>query len=161
MRIIVLCLVSMLVITQFVACKKKEIDQAKLDDDALIEYMSANQIIGATKTSTGLYYVVDSLGDPSNRIVISPNARVAATYTGKFMSNVQLDAGTNVGFYISSVIKGWQEGLAFIGKNGRIRLMIPSALAYGKYGLKDSQGNILVPANSPLFFKIELLNIAN
>jgi len=53
-------------------------------------------------------------------------------------------------FSLAGVIKGWQEGIPKIGKNGKIKLMIPSALGYGA----SEFGSI--PANSVLIFDIEL-----
>ena len=41
-------------------------------------------------------------------------------------------------------------------KNEKIRVWIPASLAYGAQDQKDQQGNVVIPANSPLMFDIEL-----
>ncbi|HBC82092.1 MAG TPA: FKBP-type peptidyl-prolyl cis-trans isomerase FkpA, partial [Escherichia sp.] len=51
------------------------------------------------------------------------------------------------------VIPGWTEGLKNIKKGGKIKLVIPPALAYGKTGVPG------IPANSTLVFDVELLDI--
>lgn len=51
------------------------------------------------------------------------------------------------------VIKGWIEGLQFVGEGGMIELEIPPELGYGQGG----QGKI--KANSTLHFEIEILKV--
>ncbi|RRA44251.1 FKBP-type peptidyl-prolyl cis-trans isomerase, partial [Cronobacter sakazakii] len=48
---------------------------------------------------------------------------------------------------------GWTEGLKNIKKGGKIKLVIPPELAYGKNGVPG------IPANSTLVFDVELLDI--
>ena len=51
------------------------------------------------------------------------------------------------------MIPGWTEGLKHIKKGGKIKLVIPPALAYGKTGVPG------IPANSTLVFDVELLDV--
>lgn len=51
------------------------------------------------------------------------------------------------------VIKGWEEGLVGMKKGGKRLLTIPPELAYGDREIGD------IPANSTLYFEIELLEI--
>ncbi|MEN9448088.1 MAG: hypothetical protein RJA25_1378, partial [Bacteroidota bacterium] len=44
----------------------------------------------------------------------------------------------------------WQEGIPLIGKGGKIKLLIPSALGYG------TTAHGAIPANSILIFDIQL-----
>ena len=57
-------------------------------------------------------------------------------------------------FAVNRVIKGWTEGLKLVGEGGKIRLWIPSELAYGRRG----QGGA-IQANEPLEFEIDLIEI--
>jgi FKBP-type peptidyl-prolyl cis-trans isomerase FkpA len=56
-------------------------------------------------------------------------------------------------FPLNRLIRGWQQGLVFCRKGGRIRLIIPSAYGYGIRNLG------IIPPNSPLIFDVEVLDI--
>lgn len=56
---------------------------------------------------------------------------------------------------LNQLIPGWQQGLPKIKEGGRIRLIIPSSLAYGC----NPNGGVL--ANQPLYFNIELVKVGN
>ena len=62
-------------------------------------------------------------------------------------------SGTPVSFFLSQVIKGWQEGIPLIKKGGKATLLIPSSLGYGSH----SAGSI--PANSVTIFEVELVDV--
>lgn len=55
---------------------------------------------------------------------------------------------------INQVIKGWDMGLQYMRKGGKIKLLIPSKLAYGKEGYKT-----IVPPNSDLILDIEMVDL--
>jgi FKBP-type peptidyl-prolyl cis-trans isomerase len=79
---------------------------------------------------------------------------VSTVYTGKLLNNTQFDASANpVSFLLSGVIKGWQIGIPLIKKGGRIKLVIPSSLAYG------CNGSGSIPPNSPLYFEVTLTDV--
>ena len=63
------------------------------------------------------------------------------------------DADEPVSFALNRVIKGWGEGLKYVGKGGKITLWIPAELAYGEH----APGNIGV--NQALRFDVELIDI--
>jgi FKBP-type peptidyl-prolyl cis-trans isomerase len=52
------------------------------------------------------------------------------------------------------VIDGWKIGLPLIKKGGRIKLIIPSALAYSCTGAGTS-----IPPNTPLYFDVTLNDV--
>ena len=52
------------------------------------------------------------------------------------------------------MIKGWTEGLQLVKKGGKIKLVIPSELAYGDRGTPPK-----IPGGSTLVFDVELLDI--
>lgn len=54
-----------------------------------------------------------------------------------------------------TVIQGWEKGLVGMKVGGKRRLAIPAAMGYGKNKMGD------IPANSDLYFDVELLRIDN
>ncbi|MCL2332019.1 MAG: FKBP-type peptidyl-prolyl cis-trans isomerase [Actinomycetia bacterium] len=68
-----------------------------------------------------------------------------------------LDSGQPVSLQLneSNVIKGWVQGIPGMKIGGTRTLIIPPALGYGD----QEVGNGQIPANSTLFFEVELLSI--
>lgn len=60
---------------------------------------------------------------------------------------------------IGEVMKGWDEGVPYLGKGGKAVLYIPSELGYGKKGSKDyyDETKYTVPPNADLIFEIEVV----
>jgi FKBP-type peptidyl-prolyl cis-trans isomerase FkpA len=78
-------------------------------------------------------------------------------YKGTLIDGKEFDnsytRGEPLSFRLDGVIPGWTEGLKNIKKGGKIKLVIPPDLAYGKTGVPG------IPANSTLVFDVELLDI--
>lgn len=105
-----------------------------------------------------LYYIVDSGG--VERPTIS--SRVTANYTG-FFTNGNIFDGTTAAsgpatFPLANVIEGWQLGVPLIGEGGKIRLLLPSNLAYGTNGNCDRFGRCSICPDTDLVFDIELVS---
>lgn len=71
-----------------------------------------------------------------------------------------LELYEQVDYVLNDVIKGWTEGLKYVGKGGKITLWMPAKLAYGESGA----GNTPTPyngvgPNQALRFDIELLDV--
>ena len=78
---------------------------------------------------------------------------ITVDYTGALASTgivfeSSLDAGTPATFPLSGVIPGWTQGVPGTKVGGTVRLLIPSALAYG------SRASDKIPADSDLVFDI-------
>ncbi len=88
-----------------------------------------------------------------------PTQTVKVNYTGKLINGTVFDSsathGGPVQLALDQVIPGWAEGIQKINKGGKIRLYVPSSLAYG------DQGNQAVPPAATLIFEVELLDITN
>ena len=52
------------------------------------------------------------------------------------------------------MIKGWTEGMQYIGEGGEIQLWIPAELAYGDRNVGSDIG-----PNEALTFKVELISV--
>jgi FKBP-type peptidyl-prolyl cis-trans isomerase len=82
---------------------------------------------------------------------------VKVHYTGTLIDGTVFDSSVQrnepAEFQLDQVIPGWTEGLQKLNKGGKIKLYVPSQLAYGD----DARGNI--PPSATLIFDIDLLDI--
>jgi len=135
------------------ACKKDDpaktpAEQAAADDAQIQAYISANNIT-ATKDPSGLYYQIIT---PGTGAYPTASSVYTVNYKGEFITGGTFDSGTFPDFTLNRVIQGWQIGLPKINQGGRIKLIIPSALAYGPSGSGP------IPANAVLVFTVDLLS---
>lgn len=130
------------------ACQPKTVVS---EDAAMLSFAVANGIT-ATRHSTGMYYQVVN---PGSGVSPNINSTLSVRYTGTLMDGTVFDSQTvnPVGFQLNQVITGWQVGLPLIQKGGVIRLIIPSSMGYG------CQANGPIPANSILYFEVELVDV--
>jgi len=113
-------------------------------------YCSANGIT-PTEHSSGLFYEIITAGSGTTP---KDTSIVSVVYTGKYLSGGVFDGSANpITFRLNGVIDGWKLGIPLISKGGRIKLIIPSALAYSCTG----KGSI--PPNTPLFFDLTLSDV--
>lgn len=153
-KILSVSLVSFL----FAACLKtsnsapacKDADPAA-EATTIKNYCIANGI-NYTVDSSGIYYQVI---DPGTAPQPNSSSVITTTYVGKFLNGNVLDSNLH-GYTVNlnQLIPAWQIGLRKIGKGGRIKMVAPSSLCYGCYGVPPR-----VPANSILYFDITLLNV--
>lgn len=109
---------------------------------------------GVKTSSTGLLYKVDKEGTGD---APKDSDTVVVNYKGTLIDGKEFDnsytRGEPLSFRLDGVIPGWTEGLKNIKKGGKIKMVIPPELAYGKTGVPG------IPANSTLVFEVELLDI--
>lgn len=80
-------------------------------------------------------------------------------YTGTFLDgrkfDSSLDAGKPFSFVVGAgqVIKGWDIGVRGMKVGEKVKLLIPSEMAYGDRGVGP------IPPNTPLAFEVELLDV--
>ncbi len=153
-KILVLSLASLL----FFACvKTNNSTPACTDVDPSAEatvmrnYCLSNSI-NYTIDSSGIFYQVLDAGLTPRP---TANSLVTTTYVGKFLNGNVLDSNLQ-GYTINlnQLIPAWQIALQKIGKGGHIKVVAPSSLCYGCYGVPPR-----VPSNSILYFDITLLNV--
>ena len=105
-----------------------------------------NNGITYTIHPSGILYQITTPGDTTKPDLCTS---LTMTYTGKLMTGIQFDKGT-ITYPLKDLIVGWQIAVPLIGKGGKIKMVIPSSLAYGP----NANGSI--PANSPLYFEMSI-----
>jgi FKBP-type peptidyl-prolyl cis-trans isomerase FkpA len=143
----------LLIVGVFSACKKDKYDadkQAETDDALIVDFIAKNSIV-AVKHSSGIYYQIINPG--SGNVNYTSNTSVSVTYEGRLLNGHVFDKSASTAtFALGGLIQGWQIGIPLIQKGGRIRLIVPSTLAYKN----EARGSI--PANAVLDFTIDLFN---
>ena len=149
MKNILAVIVCLIVVS---SCKVTTVNQPELDDQLIQGYLFANNL-NATKTASGLYYIMTVEGTG-----VSPttSSTVEVKYTGYLLDDTVFDqtaTGKTFTSSLSGLITGWQIGIPLMKKGGKAMLFIPSALGYGIRGIGP------IPANSVLVFEIELIDV--
>lgn len=133
--------------------QQKALNQAKMDEKAIVEYLVANNM-EAERTNSGLYYKVIDPGNADKKP--SKVSQVSVQYVGKLLNGTTFDRSPtdeNISFPLNKVILGWQEGIPKVGEGGEIKLIIPSRLGYGQAKVGR------IPSNSVLIFDVKLLEV--
>ncbi len=129
----------------------KSAEQAETDDSIIVEYLSDNSLT-ATKTSSGLYYLIETEGTGVHPDLTST---ITIDYHGYLTNGETFDQTDSLGatFALSQLIEGWKEGIPYFKEGGSGKLFIPSALGYGNQAVGS------IPRNSVLIFDIRLINV--
>lgn len=141
----------LILITLFVSCSSDDNINYDVKNEAdIVKYITDNDLT-ATKTSSGLHYVVNNEGSGARPTVTS---NVKVTYKGYFIDGETFDENTTgIEFNLQQVIRGWTEGITYFKEGGSGILLIPSKLGYGS---KSRPG---IPGGSVLIFDINLLEV--
>ncbi|MBY0245378.1 MAG: FKBP-type peptidyl-prolyl cis-trans isomerase [Sphingobacteriaceae bacterium] len=129
--------------------------QWELDDVRILAFLKKNNIT-ATKHSSRVYYQVIKEGTGSD--VIDLNSTLVLNYTGRLLNGTTFDSSNSGTFSstLTTLIRGWQKVVPLFKKGAKIRIFIPSDLAYGTTGSGST-----IPQNSVLDFDIEIVNVTN
>ena len=117
------------------------------------DYLKKNK--KAKKTASGLVYEILKEGKGK-----SPKATdtVEVHYHGTLTNGEVFDSSVvrnkKIKFPLNRVIKGWTEGLQLVKEGGKIKLTIPSDLAYGSAGSPPK-----IPGGATLVFEVELFKV--
>lgn len=140
--------------------QKKAAAQGGIDDKLIQDYLAKNKI-KATKTASGLYYVITSPGTGEQ---IKSGQEAQVMYAGKLLNGKVFDANMGpeakrseplpVPVGQGRVIRGWDEGLQLLKKGSKATFYIPSPLAYGQQAMGAD-----IPANSVLVFDVEIKDV--
>lgn len=124
----------------------------------------------ASKTESGLYYVIEQEGTGE---ATTPGTTMYVNYAGYLLDGTLFDTSmpeiakannifdaersyealpVNVG--MGQVIPGWDEGLMLLKKGSKGKFIIPSPLGYGENG-----AGAMIPPNSILIFDVEVTDV--
>jgi FKBP-type peptidyl-prolyl cis-trans isomerase FkpA len=120
------------------------------NDVEILKYIADNQL-NATKTASGLYYVID---EPGTGKQPTSTSNVTVAYKGYYTDKKVFDqSATGVTLDLQRVIKGWTEGIPYFKEGGSGKLLIPANLGYGSYD------NSSIPGGSVLIFDVKLISV--
>jgi FKBP-type peptidyl-prolyl cis-trans isomerase FkpA len=129
--------------------------QWQLDDRLITQFIAKNSLT-MQKDPSRVYYAVSTPGTGTD--AITESSTITAKYTGRYLDGTVFDSSTD-GTYVSllgSLIPGWVKTIpGRITSGGKIRLIIPSDLAYGG---NTSTG---IVGNACLDFDIEITAVTN
>ena len=102
---------------------------------------------GVQTTESGLQYKLINAGADYK---VQPQDTVWVDYKGTLIDGSVFDQNDSTMFVANRVIKGWTEGLGYLGEGGEATFYIPAELAYG------SRGNRGIAPNSTLIFDVKV-----
>ena len=139
----------------------------KEDDKTIADYIAKNKVT-AVKNAKGVYIETLQAGTGA---VLDTNSFVKVMYKGStfdghmFDTNMDTSKGhtdpltvnlTNDKSLGNGVIPGFENAMYGLQRGSRVKIYIPSGLAYGARA-----GGSDIPANSNLIFEIEVLDVMN
>lgn len=127
------------------------VEFSAINDAQIVKYIADNQL-NATKTESGLYYVIDEAGTGKQP---TSTSNVTVAYKGYFTNKTVFDPGSTTGISLNlqQVIKGWTEGIPYFKEGGSGKLLIPATLGYGSYNYSS------IPGGSVLIFDVKLISV--
>lgn len=121
---------------------QKAAEQTANEEKQIQDYLTKNNI-KASKTASGLYYVINEPGAGAN---VAAGQVVSMKYTGKTLDGRAFDSNidTSIGHHGTDpltfavgqhqMIAGFDEGAALLKKGSKATLILPSKLGYGEQG---------------------------
>ncbi len=120
-------------------------------DKPLMNKFATDSSITVTEDPSGILYQIIQ---PGSSTTPSKSSLIMAKYVGRNLSGVLFDSGQfDRPYALSGLISGWQIILPKIGVGGRMKMIIPSSLAYG------CLGPTAAVYNQPLYFDVELISV--
>ena len=124
------------------------------ESTAITSFCNLNGI-AYTVDSNGIYYQILDEGSGETAGI---DSIITVTYSTTFLNGDIIDTmhlTTPLSLPLNQFIEGWRIAIPYIQKGGHIKMVIPSALAYGCTGIPG-----LVPPNSPLYYDVILVDVS-
>ncbi|MFB6453642.1 FKBP-type peptidyl-prolyl cis-trans isomerase [Chitinophaga sp. Hz27] len=162
--------IGTMVLGLFTACKKNDntqyydpYPQFVIDSTKIQAYLKANNI-AAAYDSNGFFYQIIDKGTGTDTIKVTDYP--IAGYKGYMLDGTVFDANDSTNFGKAPLYKlvgGWQLGLRYIGKSGKMKLFLPSFYGYRDANVPFKYNGVsgTIPANSPLIFEVKLFDFSS
>lgn len=105
-------------------------------------------------------FKVKTIKEGEGGVVSKPGDNLSVHYVGMLEDGQKFDSSYDRGqplqfkIGIGQVIEGFEKGLVGISPGSKVRLEIPSDMAYGESGAGE-----VIPPNANLIFEVELVSI--
>ena len=126
-------------------------DFTQQNEEEILSYLTDNGL-SAQQSTTGLYYIIDELGDGAQP---TSSSTVTVVYKGYYTNEAVFDESAQEGIELNlqQVIAGFAEGITLLKEGGSATLLLPSRLAYGNVGSGP------IPPGAVLLFDITLVSV--
>jgi FKBP-type peptidyl-prolyl cis-trans isomerase FkpA len=138
----------------FTSCDEEQVsltykDQLEKDILLIDEYLSSNNVTAEADTSGLRYILVTAGSDFKPQLVDS----IQVNYSLFLLNGDSIFTKGQNTFLLNKLIRAWRIALPLVGESAKLKLFVPSGLAYGSYRTGP------IPANSNLIFDIELKKV--
>lgn len=129
-----------------------ETKQWEIDDKVIKQFITAKGLT-MTKHASRVYLNISTVGTGE---VIANRSTITVKYKGRLLTGTVFDEDTD-GYEnaLSGFVQGWRKSLVGLTKGTKLRMLIPSDLAYGPAGREG------IPPNAPLDFDVEIVEVKN
>jgi FKBP-type peptidyl-prolyl cis-trans isomerase len=138
------------------ACIKNDSSSGCQDQNPTTElpemqaFCVSNGINYTTDSNSIVYEIIDPGTAPA---IVNSYDTISIKYEGKLMNGTTFDKSDSLNGLAGGFVPGFTYTLTKIKAGGRIKMVIPSAYAYG------CNGNGSIPGNSPIYFDVTLLKV--
>ena len=143
----------MIISIVFSSCKTYSDEDHSTFNLKIKNYLSKSKQKDFEKSESGLYFKIIKEG---NGEFIKLTDEVSFNYVGKLLTGKIFDGEHKknpISFKVADLIEGWKEGMLYLKKGGKAKLIIPPYLGYGDYDLEK------IPPHSVLVFEVEVVDV--
>ena len=129
-----------------------ETKQWEIDDKVIKQFITAKGLT-MTKHASRVYLNIANAGTGE---IVKANSVLKVKYKGRLLTGTVFDENSEgLSNVLSGFVQGWRKGLLGLAKGAKLRMLIPSDLAYGPAGTTG------IPPNAPLDFDVEIVDVTN
>jgi FKBP-type peptidyl-prolyl cis-trans isomerase FkpA len=142
---------SLLLGILFSACEKEYESIEQVDEQKIQNYISS-QKLNLIKDPSGIYYQVLNQGTgaaPKNSEVVYFTYTAKSVSGKEYYTSASYASSSNFLGYVRP--EGWRLALAQINKGGKVRVLFPSSLGFGRNGTGVIEGNEVLDCELELF----------